>query len=166
MNAKLIKDKYSKKSLGYGFVKFVKFEDAQAAIESKNGFWMGYKKLKVSIARPACEEIKNCKLYITNLPKDYCEDDVIQVFQEVSAIISWHGQCPCILQSYNTLLLTPTNALIFFDSSEPSSSAVSSRSAGRSTPRASLLSNSVSNTRHSRLCRCTDIRSLVMKKEG
>ena len=58
--AKVVKDKVSRKSLGYGFVKFVKDDDASAAIEGKNGYSMGHKKLKVSLARPPSVEIRNC----------------------------------------------------------------------------------------------------------
>lgn len=82
--AKVVKDKSSKKSLGYGFVKFVREEDAVSAIEAKNGFLMGHKKLKVSLARPPSTEIRNCKLYITNLPKEFTEKDVVELFSQVS----------------------------------------------------------------------------------
>ena len=82
--AKVVKDKLSKKSLGYGFVKFVREDDAIAAIESKNGFLMGHKKLKVSLARPPSTEIRNCKLYITNLPKEFTENEVTDLFSQVS----------------------------------------------------------------------------------
>jgi RNA recognition motif-containing protein len=82
--AKVVKDKLSKKSLGYGFVKFVREEDAASAIELKNGFLMGHKKLKVSLARPPSTEIRNCKLYITNLPKEFTEREVIELFSQVS----------------------------------------------------------------------------------
>jgi RNA recognition motif-containing protein len=82
--AKVVRDKITKKSLGYGFVKFIKEQDAAAAIEGKNGFSMGHKRLKVSLARPPSVEIRNCKLYITNLPKDYVEMDVNELFSQVS----------------------------------------------------------------------------------
>jgi len=85
--AKVVKDKATKKSLGYGFVKFVNEADACAAVESKNGFPMGHKKLKVSIARPASEEIRNCKLYVTNLPKEMTEKEVLDLFQPFGEII-------------------------------------------------------------------------------
>jgi RNA recognition motif-containing protein len=84
--AKVVKDKATKKSLGYGFVKFMKEEDALAAIELKNGFITGHKKLKVSIARPPSLEIRNCKLYITNLPKEYSDREVVELFSQVSII--------------------------------------------------------------------------------
>lgn len=85
--AKVVKDKASKKSLGYGFVKFVNESDALAAVEAKNGYPMGHKKLKVSIARPASDEIRNCKLYVTNLPKEMTEKDVLDLFQPFGEII-------------------------------------------------------------------------------
>ena len=74
----------TKKSLGFGFVKFLREDDALAAIEAKNGFLMGPKKFKVSLARPPSVEIRNCKLYITNLPKEYTEKDVIDLFNQVN----------------------------------------------------------------------------------
>jgi RNA recognition motif-containing protein len=84
---KVVRDKNTKKSLGYGFVKFIKESDAIQAIDKMNGYNLGHKILKVSIARPPSLEIRNCKLYVTNLPKEYGERDVIALFQEVSVYI-------------------------------------------------------------------------------
>eukprot|EP01039_Chlorochromonas_danica_P009414 gene9414-10399_t len=84
---KVVRDKNTKKSMGYGFVKFMKESDAIAAIEKMNGFSMGHKNLKVSVARPPSLEIRNCKLYVTNLPKDYDERDVVALFKEFGEII-------------------------------------------------------------------------------
>lgn len=81
--AKVVKDKLTKKSLGFGFVKFLREDDAFAAIDAKNGFLMGPKKLKVSLARPPSIEIRNCKLYITNLPKEFTEREVTELFNQV-----------------------------------------------------------------------------------
>lgn len=66
---KVVRDKNTKKSMGYGFVKFGNESDAMLAIEKMNGYQLGHKNLKVSIARPPSLEIRNCKLYVTNLPK-------------------------------------------------------------------------------------------------
>lgn len=44
---------------------------------------MGPKKLKVSLARPPSIEIRNCKLYITNLPKEFSEREVTELFTQV-----------------------------------------------------------------------------------
>jgi len=81
--AKVVKDKVTRKSLGYGFVKFAKEDDAAAAIEGKNGYEIGHKKLKVSLARPPSMEIRNCKLYVTNLPKEFTEKEVVELFSQV-----------------------------------------------------------------------------------
>lgn len=83
---KVVRDKNSKKSLGYGFVKFAKDADAAHAIEKMNGSNMGHKLLKVSIARPPSLEIRNCKLYVTNLPKEFGEREVVNLFQEVCRV--------------------------------------------------------------------------------
>ena len=54
------------------------------AIERKNGMMLGDKKIKVSLARPSTEDIRNCKLYVTNLPKDYVDEDIFKLFSQVS----------------------------------------------------------------------------------
>lgn len=81
--SKIIKDKLTKKSLGFGFVKYFREEDALAAIKGKNGFMLGLKKLKVSFARPSSVEIRDCKLYVTNIPRAYTEKDVHELFNQV-----------------------------------------------------------------------------------
>ena len=79
-SAKVIRDKATKKSLGYGFVKFVNDADAKSSVEAKNGLPIGSKRLKVSFARPASEDIKNCKVYVTNLPKTHDEQSIRELF--------------------------------------------------------------------------------------
>jgi RNA recognition motif-containing protein len=84
---KVVRDKNTKKSLGYGFVKFALDADANRAMEKMHGSTMGHKMLKVSIARPPSLEIRNCKLYVTNLPKEFGEREVVNLFQEFGEII-------------------------------------------------------------------------------
>ena len=86
-SAKVVREKGSKKCLGYGFVKYHKEEAALKAIEELNGYEIGHKRLKVSFARPASEKIKNCKLYVTNLPKDYNTEAVNDLFKSYGEII-------------------------------------------------------------------------------
>ena len=80
-------------------MKFVREEDAANAIESKNGFLMGHKKLKVSLARPPSTEIRNCKLYITNLPKEFTEREVLDLFSQVIVNLK-----TCVMQSTTSLI--------------------------------------------------------------
>lgn len=82
-----MKDKNTKKSLGYGFVKYMRYEGAREAIQAKNGLGIGHKRIKVSYARPPSEEIRNCKLYITNLPKEYSDKEVVSLFSQFGEII-------------------------------------------------------------------------------
>lgn len=80
---KVIRERNSKKCLGYGFVKFVNEADAIRAIAEKNGLQVGRKIIKVSAARPPSDDIKNCKLYVTNLPRHFGELEVIALFSQV-----------------------------------------------------------------------------------
>ena len=72
--------------LGYGFVKFKNPKDAANAIQSKNGMFLRTKRLKVSYARPPSDEIKNCKIYVTNLPADISKNQVAELFSQVSKV--------------------------------------------------------------------------------
>lgn len=47
-SVKVIEDKTTKESKGYGFVKFQKLDDAMRAVTAMNGFAIGNKRLKVS----------------------------------------------------------------------------------------------------------------------
>jgi RNA recognition motif-containing protein len=94
--AKVIRDKQTRKSLGYGFVKYMAKESAEEAIRKKNGLMMGMKTIKVSFARPPSDDIKNCKLYVTNLPREFGEGEVADLFQQVSVV--------SILQLQNVVL--------------------------------------------------------------
>jgi RNA recognition motif-containing protein len=82
----VIRDKTTQISLGYGFVRFVSEEDAATAIKSKNGFKIGHKLLKVSVARISSDNIRNCKVHVCNLPISYMERDVRNLFSEVGLI--------------------------------------------------------------------------------
>jgi RNA recognition motif-containing protein len=81
LTTKVVCDKDSKRSLGYGFVKFANEVDAARAMQSLNGYVIGHKMLKVSIARPPTQ--RNCKLYIANLPKEYSEQQVFSMLEQV-----------------------------------------------------------------------------------
>ena len=83
----MIRDKETKVSMGYGFVKFANDEEAARAIQYRNGFQVGSKIIKVSVARTSSEHIKNCKVYAANLPRTHTEEDVRKLFSEVGFIV-------------------------------------------------------------------------------
>ena len=81
-NCKLVKDKISGLSVGYGFVKYENDECAQLAIQAMNGKQFGAKRLKVSVARPEGANNKDEKaaLFIGGMPKAYTEADLQSMF--------------------------------------------------------------------------------------
>ncbi|XP_046805640.1 ELAV-like protein 2 isoform X1 [Lucilia cuprina] len=92
-SCKLIRDKVTGQSLGYGFVNYVKQEDAEKAISSLNGLRLQNKTIKVSIARPSSESIKGANLYVSGLPKNMTQPDLEQLFSPYGKIITSRILC-------------------------------------------------------------------------
>lgn len=87
-SCKLIRDKPTGQSLGYGFVNYKYPADAEKAINTLNGLRLQNKTIKVSLARPSCESIKGANLYISGLPKSLTQLDLEKMFSECGAIIT------------------------------------------------------------------------------
>jgi len=87
-SCKLIKDKLSAQSLGYAFVNYAKQEDADKAIATLNGMRLQNKTIKVSLARPSSDSIKNANLYVCGLPKEFSQTDLENMFNQFGVIIS------------------------------------------------------------------------------
>ncbi|XP_012154876.2 ELAV-like protein 2 [Ceratitis capitata] len=92
-SCKLIRDKVTGQSLGYGFVNYVKQEDAEKAISSLNGLRLQNKTIKVSIARPSSESIKGANLYVSGLPKNLTQPDLEVLFSPYGKIITSRILC-------------------------------------------------------------------------
>lgn len=87
-SCKLIKDKLSGQSLGYAFVNFANPDDADKAMATLNGMRLQNKTIKVSLARPSSDSIKNANLYVCGLPKEFSQADLEQMFNPFGVIIS------------------------------------------------------------------------------
>uniref|UniRef100_A0A1A9UD25 RRM domain-containing protein n=1 Tax=Glossina austeni TaxID=7395 RepID=A0A1A9UD25_GLOAU len=88
-SCKLIRDKVTGQSLGYGFVNYVKREDAEKTISSLNGLRLQNKAIKViSIARPSSESIKDANLHVSGLPKNMTLPDLKGLFSPYGKIIT------------------------------------------------------------------------------
>ncbi|KAL5969600.1 ELAV-like protein 1 [Taenia solium] len=87
-SCKLIRDKSTGQSLGYGFVNYANASDAEKAIKHFNGMQLKNKKIKVSIARPSSESIKGANLYICGLPKNISQEDLEKIFSRCGKIIT------------------------------------------------------------------------------
>lgn len=66
---------------------YCKEEDASRAISTLNGLQVQNKRLKVSYARPAGDDIKDTNLYVTNLPKDITEQEIENIFGQYGCIV-------------------------------------------------------------------------------
>ncbi|KAI0236652.1 ELAV-like protein 2 [Lamellibrachia satsuma] len=87
-SCKLIRDKTTGQSLGFGFVNYKRTEDAEKAINSLNGLRLQNKTIKVSVARPSSESIKGANLYISGLPKNITQQDIENMFAPCGNIIT------------------------------------------------------------------------------
>ncbi|XP_045119221.1 ELAV-like protein 1 isoform X10 [Portunus trituberculatus] len=92
-SCKLIRDKVTGQSLGYGFVNYVRQDDAERAINQLNGLRLQNKTIKVSYARPSSEAIKGANLYVSGLPKSMTQQDLENMFRPYGSIITSRILC-------------------------------------------------------------------------
>ncbi|XP_013794262.1 ELAV-like protein 4 isoform X4 [Limulus polyphemus] len=92
-SCKLIRDKVTGQSLGYGFVNYVRPEDAEKAINTLNGLRLQNKIIKVSYARPSSEAIKGANLYVSGLPKSMTQQELENLFAPYGRIITSRILC-------------------------------------------------------------------------
>lgn len=74
-------------SYGFGFVEYEKPEDAAQAILKLNNRRVMEKRIKVSYARPAGDDIKQTNLYIRNIPRSFTLKKLEEVFSEYGQIV-------------------------------------------------------------------------------
>ncbi|KAG5178286.1 RNA-binding domain of Hu antigen C, partial [Tribonema minus] len=67
-HAKVVRDRATGGSLGYGFVRFARAAGAAAAATALDGARVGDKRIRVSAARPSSASIRRCKLHVAGLP--------------------------------------------------------------------------------------------------
>lgn len=87
VNCKIIRDKSTGYSYGFGFVEYSEPSEAMNAISSLNGCEIGNKRLKVALARPPGEDTKGANLYVKNVPKNYDETALRDIFAPYGNII-------------------------------------------------------------------------------
>lgn len=78
VKVRIIRDKVSGNSLGFGFVKYTTDEAAAMAIDALHGTKMENKTLKVSVARPEgrAKEAALSNVYFANVPLHYTEKEL------------------------------------------------------------------------------------------
>jgi len=82
-HVKLMLDKETQASMGYGFVKYTKPEPAAAAIAAMNGHQMDQKKLRVSYSHPRTE----ANVYVGNLLPSVTKEQLEELFKRYGTIL-------------------------------------------------------------------------------
>jgi len=82
-HVKLMLDKVTQSSMGYGFVKYAKPECAAAAINALNGFQMDSKKLRVGYSHPRSE----ANVYVGNLKPSVSKEQLEGLFRVFGPIV-------------------------------------------------------------------------------
>ena len=86
-SAKIIRDKATGYSYGFGFVDYQHPSDADRAIQTLNGLQLQNKRIKVAKARMGGENIKGANLYVRNLPISWTEVELNKLFDPYGKII-------------------------------------------------------------------------------
>jgi len=84
-STKVMRDRATGYSYGYGFVEYENAEDAQTAINKLNGHKLGEKTLKVALSKP--KSAKNVNLYLSGLGPQTTEDRVQELFSAYGDVI-------------------------------------------------------------------------------
>ncbi|ESO04987.1 hypothetical protein HELRODRAFT_185541 [Helobdella robusta] len=87
-SCKLIRDKATGMSLGYGFVNYKNPDDAQKALQTLSGLRLQNKTIKVSLARPSSETIKGANLYVSGISKNWQVTELDNLFKPYGQIIT------------------------------------------------------------------------------
>lgn len=86
-SAKIIRDRATGYSYGFGFVDYQHAADADRAIATLNGLQLQNKRIKVAKARMGSENIKGANLYIRSLPVTWTENELNKLFESFGKII-------------------------------------------------------------------------------
>ncbi len=85
--SRIIRDRTTGYSYGFGFVDYVNQEDAEKAISELNGLPVQNKTIKVAFSRNH-EDAKGANLYIRNLPRDMTADQLKDLFSVCGSIVN------------------------------------------------------------------------------
>lgn len=86
-SCKIIRNKATGYSYGFGFVDYESSEYATRAISTLNGFQVQNKRIKVAYARPSSDMIKNANLYIKGIPPGMGQTELESLFSQCGHVI-------------------------------------------------------------------------------
>lgn len=104
LSMKMSEDKYGN-HIGYGYITYYKQESASKAIESCDGKIIFNSRLDVKFFKKKAERIasyapENTKIYITNFPGNFNENDIITLCEDYGEIISYYVNSETIGRIY------------------------------------------------------------------
>lgn len=86
LSARIVRERFSRRSKGFGFVKFTGREEAQRAIHAMNGRIMSGKQIKVSFAKARRSRAK-ANLFVSRFPSDWTSVALKKLFEPFGEII-------------------------------------------------------------------------------
>nr|ACS36114.1 RNA-binding protein Elav2 [Capitella teleta] len=84
--SKIVRDKMTGYSYGFGFVDYNLESDASKAIQTLNGLQLQNKRIKVAYSRSG-EQIKGANLYVRNIPRTMTQNELEEIFSPHGEII-------------------------------------------------------------------------------
>jgi len=87
LSCKVVIDKESQKSRGYGYVHYVDDKSAKKAIDGVHGMHISDRKVHAELFKPREERIKSIKftnVYVKYIPKHWSRDDLAKIFEEAT----------------------------------------------------------------------------------
>lgn len=84
-NCKIVRDRKTNLSFGFGFVEYGNPQHASQAINRLNGLALKNKRIKVAYSRPSGEKSGN--LYVKGFPKQWSEENLLSLFQQFGSIV-------------------------------------------------------------------------------
>lgn len=83
LDVRVLTDKPSGLSKGFGFVDFVDLKGAENALEIlQDGIELDGRKVRFELAKSKAAMSTNCKLFVSNLPADSSENGLREIFLE------------------------------------------------------------------------------------
>jgi len=88
-STKIMRDRGTGYSFGYGFVEYSTSEESEMAIEKLNGWTIGGKSLKVAYSKPPVgDKAKNVNLYLSGLSTETTEEQLHELFESHGKIVN------------------------------------------------------------------------------
>ncbi|CAL8126274.1 unnamed protein product [Orchesella dallaii] len=87
---KIMRDQRTGYSFGFAFVNFLYENDAKAARHALNRYQIEHKRIKISLARPCSDDIKDTNLFISGLPLTFNDEDLFRMFSAYGEILQCH----------------------------------------------------------------------------